>query len=204
MNLYQSHLSPNSRRVRIYLVEKGLEIPFVDVDIIKGQSHTPEYLRINPMGAVPALVLDDGTSIAESIAICRYFETLQPEPSLFGSTAKEIAVIEMWQRRIELKWFVPLTQYWLHSASMYAHSIKQIPELAEQNSMAIRQFLNWLDGELADREYIAGNHYTIADILALAALDHANAPYVRLNTGPELENLARWHATVSGRPSAKA
>jgi glutathione S-transferase len=203
MKLYQSHFSPNSRRVRIYLAEKGLEIPFVEVDISKGQSRTPEYLKINPMGQVPALVLDDGTSIAESIAICRYFEALHPEPSLFGSTAKEIAVIEMWQRRIELNWFVPLTEYWLHSAPMYAHSIKQIPELAEQNSMAVRQFLVRLDCELADREYVAGNHYTIADIVALAAMDHANSPYVRLNTDPGLENLTRWHTTVSGRPSAK-
>ena len=204
MKLYQANSSPNSRRVRIFLVEKGLDIPFVDVDLSKGRSHTSDYLKINPMGEVPALVIDESTSISESVAICRYFEALQPGPPLFGSTPKESAVIEMWQRRIELKWFVPLTQYWLHSAPMWAHRVRQIPGLAEQHRESISRFLIWLDGDIADREYIAGDSYSMADILALTTMDHANSARVGLHVSQELGNLARWHETVSRRPSAKA
>jgi len=203
MKLYQSFLSPNSRRVRIFLAEKGLEVPFVDVDISKGLSHTPDYLKINPMGAVPALTLDDDTTIAESVAICRYFEALRPEPALFGCTPREIAEIEMWQRRIELKWFVLLIEYWHHSSPMWADRVRQIPALAEQNQAAIAQFLTWLDGDMADREYIAGDVYTFADIIALTTVDHANSVHVGLRVSEELKNLARWHDVVSSRPSAR-
>ncbi|MEP7293526.1 MAG: glutathione S-transferase family protein [Chloroflexota bacterium] len=204
MKLYQFDYSPNSRRVRIYLAEKGISVPCVDVDISRGQSHSPEYVKINPMGEVPALEMDDGSVIAESLAICRYFEALQPEPNLFGVTPNEIAVIEMWQRRIELKWFAPMTQYWLHSAPMYAQRLRQIPELVEQNRAAINQFVAWLDGEMANREYIAGDRYSIADILALVTMDHGNWAAVGCGVSPELKHLARWHQTVSSRPSAQA
>jgi len=204
MKLYQSRWSPNSRRVRIFLAEKRLEIPCVEVDISQGMSHTPEYLKINPMGEVPALELDDGSVITESVAICRYFEGLQPEPNLFGSTPKEVASIEMGQRRIELKWFVPLIQYWHHTSPMYAQRVKQIPEMAEQNRTAIQQFLTWLDGDLANHEYIAGDRYSMADMLALTTMDHANNPVVGLAISPELSHLARWHQRVSYRPSASA
>jgi glutathione S-transferase len=202
MKLYQSHFSPNSRRVRMFLAEKGLEVPCIDVDIRSGQSHTPDYLKINPMGQVPVLTMDDDSSIAESVAICHYFEALRPEPALFGGTPRETAVIEMWQRRIELKWFVPLTQYWLHSAPMWAYNVRQIPELAEQNRDEISRFLTWLDGDMADREFIAGDRYSMADIIALTTMDHANSVHVGLKVSPELHNLARWHERVSGRPSA--
>lgn len=204
MRLYHSYVSPNSRRVRIFLAEKGIAIPCTQVDIRKGQSHTPEYLEINPMGEVPALTLDDGTSLAESVAICRYFEAQQPAPALFGTTPRQTAVIEMWQRRIELKWFVPLTQYWLHSTPMWAQRMKQIPELAEQNCAAIAQFLMWLDDDLASREYMAGSEFSMADIIALTTMDHADSAYVGLDVSPALKNLARWHERVSGRPSANA
>jgi len=204
MKLYQSNWSPNSRRVRIFLAEKGLEVPCVEIDISKGLSHTPDYLKINPMGQVPALELDDGSVIAESVAICRYFEALQSAPTLFGSAPKEVAGIEMWQRRIELNWFIPLTQYWLHTSPMYAQRVKQIPELAAQNHAAISQFLTWLDGDLANREFLAGDRHSMADILALTTMDHANSPYVGLTVSPEFKNLARWHETVSSRASARA
>ena len=204
MNLYQSHFSPNSRRVRIFLAEKGVEIPCTEVDISKGLSHMTEYLKINPMGEVPALELDDGRVIAESVAICRYFEMLQHTPNLFGSQPKEIAVIEMGMRRIELKWFMPLTQYWLHSAPMFAERVRQIPELVEQSRATIGQFLAWLDSDLAHHEYIAGDRYSMADILALTTLDHSNSPHVGQTVSAAFKNLARWHQTVSSRPSAKA
>jgi glutathione S-transferase len=190
--------------VRIFLAEKGLEVPMVEVDISAGQSHTPEYLKINPMGQVPALVMDDGSAIAESVAICRYLEALRPEPDLFGRTPRELAEIDMWQRRIELNWSVPLTRYWHHSSQMWAGRVAQIPALAEQNRAAIGRFIVWLDGEIAGREYVAGNRYTMADILALATMDHANSVYVGLTVSNRLENLARWHDTVSSRTSARA
>lgn len=203
MKLYQNDLSPNSRRVRMFLAEKEVEIPYAPVDIRRGESHTPEYLKINPMGEVPVLETDDGCYIAESVAICRYFEALQPEPRLFGATPKEIATIEMWQRRIELKWFGPLTVLWLHTSPMFAPRLKQIPELAEHNRKAIGEFVTWLDSDLSSRDYIAGDHYSIADILALTTMDHSNTA-VGLEISPELKNLARWHATVSSRQSARA
>jgi glutathione S-transferase len=203
IKLYQYDLSPNSRRVRIFLAEKGLYVPTVSVDISKGESHTPDFLKLNPMGEVPLLATDDGCYIAESVAICRYFEVIQPEPYLFGATPTDIATIEMWQRRIELKWFGPLTQYWAHTSPIFASKFKQIPEWAEQNCQAIMTFLAWLDSELSGREYIAGDRYSIADILALAAIDHSNY-VVGLKTSPAFINLARWHQMVSSRPSAKA
>ena len=204
MKLYQYTLSPNSRRVRIFIAEKGVELPFIHVDITRGESHIPEYLKINPMGAVPVLELDDGSYIAESVAICRYFEALQPEPSLFGVAPLEIARIEMWQRRIELKWYMPATMFWLHSSPVNAARIKQIPEWAEQNREAVSKFLGWLDGEMAHREYVAGDKFSIADILAFTASMDQSKPTVGLNFDPALKNLARWHARVSSRPSANA
>jgi glutathione S-transferase len=203
MKLHQYDYSPNSRRVRIFLAEKGLDIPTVPVDIRKGESHTPDYLRMNPMGEVPLLETNDGCYIAESVAICRYFEAIQPEPTLFGVTSTEIATIEMWQRRVELKWFGPLTLYWAHTSPIFASKFKQIPEAAEQNCQAVHTFLSWLDSELSSREYIAGERYSIADILALTAIDHGNQ-VVGLKTSPALKNLARWHEMVSSRPSARA
>ena len=203
MKLYQSHLSPNSRRVRLFLAEKGLDIPSVEVDLRTGESHTPDYLKMNPMGEVPVLETDEGCYIAESVAICRYVEALQPEPHLFGVTPIEMALIEMWQRRIELKWFGPLTQFWHHSSPLFAHKLRQIPEWAEHNAQAVGEFVTWLDSELSDREYIAGKCLSIADILALVAIDHANTA-VGLKTSPALKNLMRWHQTVSRRPSAIA
>lgn len=203
MKLYQSNFSPNSRRVRIYLAEKQIQVPCVEVDIRTGASHTPEYLKRNPMGEVPALELDDGQVIAESIAICRYFEALHRHTALFGTTAQEIATIEMWQRRIELKWFGPLVAYWHHSAPSWAGRVKQIPELAAQNRGQIINFCTWLDGEMADREYIAGREFTIADILGLVAFDHG--VYVGgFEPVKELKNLERWRTLVASRPGAGA
>lgn len=203
MKLYQSEFSPNSRRVRMYLAEKRVQVPCVQVDIRKGATHTPEYLKINPMGEVPVLELDNGRRIAESIAICRYFEALYPEPSLFGATPDQIGTIEMWQRRIELKWFGPLISYWHHTSPMWTTGVKQIPEWAEQTRVAINKFLTWLDSDMSEREFIAGASFSIADILGLAAMDHGNL-IVGFMTPPELRNIARWHATVSSRASAKA
>ena len=202
MKLYDSSLAPNPRRVRIYLAEKGITVPVEQVDIGKAVNRQPAFLAKNPFGGVPVLELDDGTCIAESIAICRYFEETNPKPSLFGDGAKERALIEMWQRRMELGLLAPISFTFQHTHDFFKGRIPQVPEwgaVCKQNALAR---LAWLDGELASRKFIAGDRYTVADITALCAVDFGRASNIRL--APEQKNLARWHQEVSSRPSAKA
>ena len=204
MKLYTYPGAPNPRRVHLYLAEKGLEVPCETVDIMTRQNRTPEFLeRVNPLGGIPVLELDDGSHIAESVAICRYFEALHPEPSLFGQSAEEQARIEMWSRRMELNGMRPVGMVWVHGSPLTKAVMKnQIPEVAEQNRGLVREFHRFLDGQLAEREFIAGAAYTIADILALTTLDFA-ANLVELPWDPALENLTAWHARVTERPSAQ-
>ena len=204
MKLYTYPGAPNPRRVHIYLAEKGLSVPFERVDIMKRQNRTPEFLaRVNPLGGLPVLELDDGTHLAESVAICRYFEAMHPEPPLFGHTPKEQGVVEMWNRRIELGFMVPLGLVWIHGSPLTKAVMKeQIPAVAEQNRAVVERHLAFLDGELATRDFLAGDAFTMADILALTTLDFAT----QLNgfaIAPEQQHLARWHERVSARPSAK-
>ena len=204
MKLYTFPSAPNPRRVHLYLAEKGLEVPCENVDILTRQNRTPEFLeRVNPLGGIPVLELDDGSHIAESVAICRYFEALHPEPSLFGRTAEEQGRIEMWSRRMELNGMRSVGMVWVHGSPLTKGVVKnQIAEVAEQNRSLVREFHTFLDRELADREFVAGDAYTIADILALTTIDFA-ANLVELPYDPALGNLAAWHARVSDRPSAK-
>jgi glutathione S-transferase len=204
MKLYTYPSAPNPRRVHVYLAEKGIEVPLERVDILKRENRTPEFLRdINAMGGLPVLELDDGGHIAESVAICRYFEALSPEPPLFGRTAQEQATIEMWLRRIELNFMVPMGLVWLHGSRLTRHVVKnQIPEVAEQNRAIVSRYFGFLDAQLAERLFLAGSDYSMADIVALCTFDFA-ADLNELRPGPELEHLARWHDTVSSRPSAK-
>ena len=135
MKLYTFAGAPNPRRVHIYLVEKGIDVPFEHVDIMKRENRKPEFMKnVNVMGGLPVLELDDGSHIAESIAICRYLEALNPEPPLFGATPKEQAQIEMWLRRIELNFMFPLGMVWIHGSPLTAGVVEhQIAEVAEQN-----------------------------------------------------------------------
>jgi len=152
---------------------------------------------------VPILILDDGTAISESVAICRYFEEQQPEPPLFGRTPMERVLVEMWQRRMELALFFSVAQCFRHSHPAMAELEKpQIKEWAEVNRSRVLTLLSWLDEELAGRRYIAGDVYTIADITALVAVDFMKP--ARIERPSELKNLARWYEEVSSRPSAKA
>jgi glutathione S-transferase len=202
VKLYDSAPAPNPRRVRIYLAEKGITVPVEQVDIAKSVNRQPAFLAKNPFGGLPVLELDDGTYIAESIAICRYFEETNPKPSLFGEGAKERALIEMWQRRMELGLFALVTGCFQHTHDFFKGRIKQVPEwgaVCKENALAR---LAWLDGELAGRKFIAGDRYTVADITALCAVDFGRASSIRI--APEQRNLARWHQEVSSRPSAKA
>ncbi len=184
MKIYNSPTAPNPRRVRVFLAEKGVQVPYEDVDIGKAVNRQPEFRKKNPMAGVPVLELDDGTCIAESVAICRYFEELHPEPNLFGVGAKERAQVDMWNRRMEFNLLQPI-----------ADSFRQRHEFFKGS-------LKWLDGELANRKFIAGDRFTIADITAMIAVDFGRVSKIGIK--PDQKNLARWHAEVSARPSAKA
>lgn len=202
MKLYDSKMAPNPRRVRIFLAEKGVEVPVVQVDLAKAENRRPEFLARNPMGTLPVLELDDGTCIAETVAICRYFERTQPEPPLMGVGARGEAVVEMWQRRMELEVALPIMQVFRNTHEFFKGRIPQVPEYGELcRRMALKR-LEWLDQELAGRPFVAGDHYTIADITALCGIDFGRPTGIRI--APEWKHLARWHEAVGARPSAKA
>ncbi|MCF8478438.1 MAG: glutathione S-transferase [Pseudolabrys sp.] len=203
MKLYDSKTAPNPRRTRIFLAEKGITVPMEQVDIMTLQHKTPEYTAINPLQRMPALVLDDGTVICESLAICRYFEALQPEPALFGTGPKEIGLVEMWSRRTENNLFAPVAAVFRHlHPAMKELEVPQVPAWAEANKPRVAAFLELLDKELGSREFIAGDHYSVADITAQVTVDFLKP--ARLSMPDGLTNVARWHAAVSARPSARA
>ena len=203
MKLYDSRLAPNPRRARIFLAEKGISVPTEQVDIGAKQHLTPEYATVNPLQRTPALLLDDGTVITESIAICRYFEALQPEPPLFGTGAKEIALVEMWNRRCELNLFFPVAHVFRHThPAMKELEVPQVPDWAEANKPRIHEFLRVLDDDLKNNRFIVGDRYTVADITALCAVDFMKPAKVAVPD--DCTNVKRWHADISARPSAKA
>ena len=203
MKLYDYKAGPNPRRVRIFLAEKGISVPLVHTDIIKREQKTPEFLAKNPIGSIPVLELEDGTCISESVAICRYFEELHPDPPLFGATPLEKATIEMWLRRVELNFMVPVGMVWIHGHPLTARLIKQIPEAADQNRKRVHMGYKLLDDQLADNAFVAGDAYSVVDAILLASLDFANG-LVGVPYDPELKHLKRWHDSVSARPSADA
>jgi glutathione S-transferase len=203
MKLYDSKMAPNPRRLRIFLAEKGISLPTEQVDIMAMQHKTPEYAAINPLQRMPALVLDDGTVITESIAICRYFELQQPEPPLFGVGAKESALVEMWNRRAEINFFVNVAAVFRHlHPSMKDLEVPQVPAYAEASRPRVGWFLEWIDRELATRAFIAGERFSVADITTLCAVDFMKPARIAMPEG--LINVKRWHSDVSARPSAKA
>jgi glutathione S-transferase len=203
MKLYDGGRAPNPRRVRVYLAEKSINVPTEQVDLGAMAHRSSAYAAVNPLQRVPALVLDDGTVIAESMAICRYFETLNPEPPLFGVGAKDMAIVEMWQRRVELHLLFPVAHVFrnLHPA-MKEMEVPQVPAWAEANKPRVMEFLGLLDTVLKDRPYVAGDRYTVADITGLISVDFMKV--AKLAVPDELGNVKRWHAEVSARPSAKA
>jgi glutathione S-transferase len=202
MLLYDSKLAPNARRVRVFLAEKSISVPTTQVDIVAGESRKPPYVDKNPLGAVPMLELDDGTCIAESVAICRYFEIVHPDPPLFGTDAKDQAVVEMWQRRVELDFFRLVTSCFQNTHEYFKSRGEQVPAYGELCRAAARQRLAWFDRELGGRQFIAGDRYTIADVTLLCGIDFGRVVDIRIAEGSK--NLARWYAEVGGRASAKA
>jgi glutathione S-transferase len=203
MKILQTKTAPNPRRVRIFLAEKGIEVPYEEMDMMKGALKAPEFARLNPFQRVPVLILDDGTPISETMAICRYFEETKPEPALFGQGPKQRAVVEMWSRRMELGLLFNVAQAFrhLHPAAA-ALEVPQVAAWGEANKPRAQEVMQILDAELGSRRFIAGDAYSVADITALVAMDFCKPARVERPAG--LKNLARWHEDVSARPSAKA
>jgi glutathione S-transferase len=202
MKIYQSQVAPNPRRVRIFLAEKGIEVPYEEIDIVKAVNRGEEFRKKNPLSTVPVLELDDGTCISESVAICRYFEELHPQPPLFGVDAKDRASVEMWNRRMEFNVLQPIADAFRQRHDFFKGRIRQLPEYAEVQRLNAGDGLNWLNQELGARHFVAGDRFSIADITALVAVDFGRVSKIAIT--PEQQNLARWHAEVSARPSAKA
>jgi glutathione S-transferase len=203
MKLYDSSRAPNPRRVRVFLAEKGLVVEREEVDIATHQHRSEAYTKINPLQRMPALMLDDGTILTESIAICRYLEELHPLPPLFGRTPLERAFVEMWQRRLELHLFQPVGLAFRHShPAMVDLEVPQISTLAEVSRSRALEFLSFLDSELAKREFVAGAEFSVADITGLVAIDFMRP--ARIPLPDELTQVRRWHAALASRPSARA
>ncbi|UUP15608.1 glutathione S-transferase [Nitratireductor thuwali] len=203
MKLYDGGRAPNPRRVRIFLHEKGIVVPTVPVDMGALEHKGPQISALNPMRRLPVLELDDGTCLTETVAICRYFEELNPQPPLFGEGALGRARVEMWQRRVELHLFMPVAAAFRHlHPAMKEWEVPQVPEWGEANKPKAREFLKFLDEELAGRQFVAGDRYTIADITALVSVDFMKPARIDIPDG--LDHLMRWYHTVAGRPSAKA
>jgi glutathione S-transferase len=202
MKIHEFTQAPNPRRVRVFLAEKGIQVPLEQVNLGTADNRKPEFLEKNPMGGVPVLELDDGTFIAESVAICRYFEDLHPEPNLMGKDAKEKAVIEMWNRRMEFEVLQMTAGSFRNTSDFFKGRIPQVAEYGAICKNAAVKRLEWLDGELANRKFIAGDRYTIADITAMIGIDFGRTTGIKIQENQK--NLARWHAEVSSRPSAKA
>lgn len=203
MKLYDAGRAPNSRRTRMFLAEKGISIPLVTVDLMALDQKSESFLRKNPRGRVPVLEFDDGTFLTESIAICRYFEDVQPEPPLFGTGARGKAVVEMWQRRAELELLNAVATVFRHTRrSMAAMEVPQVPAWAEANKPRVMAFLAFLDEHLRDNTFICGTDFTVADITAFVAVSLMD--WAQLTVPPTHEHLLRWHAAVQSRPSASA
>lgn len=195
--------APNPRRVRIYLSEKGLSVPSESLSIPKGEHKGEAFLEVNPLGQVPALRLDDGSVLTESIAICRFFEAMHPEPPLFGTGPRGIAEVEMWLRRAELRMMVPLSMVWAHTHPFTARVVKpQYTEYGESQRPRVIGAMREFNEALGSREFLDGKGYSMADIVLLTIVDFAR--FVGIAIPEEAAGLIAWHERVSARPSALA
>ncbi len=203
MKLYDGGRAPSPRRVRIFLAEKGIDLPKVPVDLAKLEQKSESFRALNPLQRVPVLVLDDGTVIAETMAICRYFEALHPEPNLFGRDAIEIAKVEMWNRRIELGLYSAVQAIFRHGhPAMAKMQVPQVAQWAEINKPRVAEFLEILNDALAGRKFVAGDRFSVADITGLVAIDFMKP--AKLELSEPYQHVRRWHAEISARPSAAA
>ena len=203
MKLYGAPMpAPNPRRVRIFLAEKGVDLAETPIDLRKREHKSPQHRARNSLGQVPTLELDGGTTISETVAICRYFEAIRPEPPLFGETAVEMAQVDMWVRRIEFVLMAPVGNFWRHAHPFTAALMTQFKDFGESNREAYAGAQRWLDRELEGRTFIAGETFTMADICTLTTVDFA--AWIGLPLDAERARLAAWHERVSARPSAAA
>jgi glutathione S-transferase len=209
VKLHDCRTAPSPRRVRIFLAEKGLALPTVQVDLRHGEQLTPTFRALNPWCTVPVLELDDGTTISEAIAVCHYLEAVHPEPALMGRTAAEKATILMWEHRCEIDGFLAVQEAFRNSARGLkgraltgAEEVAQIPALAERGRARVLRFVRLLDQHLAESPWVGGPAYSIADITALVAFDFAG--WLKLELPPDCIHARRWHADASRRPSATA
>jgi glutathione S-transferase len=201
MKVHGAKMGGNPIRVAIFLAEKGVDLPFVPVDLMKGAHREPAFLEMNPAAQVPVLELDDGTCISETIAICRYFERLHPEPPLFGVDALDEAIVEMWQRRIEFQLYLPAMHVLRHSIPAIAVlEPVQLEQWAELNRPRTIRGIEILDAQLASNEFVAGPRFTVADITAEFVVS-GMLPMLGMEVPSGCRNVARWHEEVSARPS---
>ncbi|MBA4010892.1 MAG: glutathione S-transferase [Phenylobacterium sp.] len=203
MKLYGAPMpAPNPRRVRIFLAEKGVELPETPVNMMKREHKSAEFRAKNSMGQLPALELDDGTCISETVAICRYFEETHPEPPLFGRTAVEKALVDQWIRRVEFAVMMPVGNFWRHAHPYTAALLTQFKDFGESNKETYQGAQKYLDRELEGREFLVGDSYTMADICLLSTVDFAE--WIGLPVEDEFANLKAWRERVKARPSADA
>jgi glutathione S-transferase len=203
MLLYQDLRAPNPRRVRIFFAEKGLAYETVTVSIAANEHQSPTYRAKNPLGLLPVLELENGRVLRESMAICRYVEELHPEPNLLGADAWERAWIEQWNRHAELELLFPIAQVFRNTHAFWKGRIPQSPEFGAVMKDLAKERMRWLDSELAERPYLAGDRFTVADITAVCALDFGKVSDIRIDA-QELPHLTRWYALVNARPSFRA
>ena len=195
--------APNPRRVRIFLAEKGIDLPETPLSIPGREHKSDEHKARNSLGQVPTLVLDDGTAISETVSICRYLEDTHPGgPALFGATPLEKALIDMWIRRVEFQVMSPVGMFWRHAHPFTARLLNQFTEFGQSNKASYDTVQGWLDSELDGRDVIVGGAYTMADICALCTVDFAT--WIGLPLREDLPHLKAWHDRVSTRPSAAA
>ena len=203
MKLYDGGKAPNPRRVRIFLAEKGIDVPLEPVDMTALGHKSETVRRLNPLERLPVLELDDGSAISESIAICRYFEELHPEPPLMGVGAQGRAHVEMWQRRMEMHLLLLVANVFRHAhPAMAEWEVPQIAEFSQANRPKVMATLEWLNLELSSRDFIAGDAYSIADITAMIAIDFMKP--ARMQVPEEFEHLLEWYERVRARPSSTA
>jgi glutathione S-transferase len=203
MKLYEARRAPNPRRVTMFLAEKGLEIPTVPIDLGALEHKGPAFSAVNPLQRTPALELDDGTVITESVAICRFLEALHPEPPLFGETPLERAIVEMWERRMEFGLLGTVAAVFRHlHPAMAQMEIPQVPSWGEANKPRVLEFLAFMDRHLADQRFLAGERFSMADITGFVAVDFMKPAKIALPA--ELSQVRRWHEDIAARPSARA
>ncbi|MFP3977099.1 MULTISPECIES: glutathione S-transferase family protein [Marinobacter] len=205
MKIFETKTAPNPRRVRMFMAEKGLleKAEFIEIDLLKGENRTPEYAARNPMKKVPVMELDDGTCIAETMAICRYFEESYPEtPTLLGNTPLEKALIEQWVRWVEFYFFMPTGMCFQHTSGYFKDRMNPIKEWGEDCGKSVGKFMAFLNNHLADKEYLCCDRLTAADINAFTTVAFARVVNIRIL--PEHTHLQAWYDRVKARPSAQA